>query len=294
MTTTEATRITVPAELEERLDRALGRDDSLDWAARAEATVKRLLSAWTLKPTGVVPSNTMALAVEVTDINGTSMVLKVPTTPAMGRMETDALGCWAEAPVPAVRRIDEESGAWLMEHLVDRPRRVNAVHAHVLASLLQRPAPPANGFPHVWESLEWRMEGAVSRNDRGEHPGRDQLDAAIDTIANLLDTTEDQVLLHGDYQSKNILFTAAGPHAIDPIPCIGDRHYDMALWVATADHSIESILTAADLSGDTARFAAWAWALAVIEQRHGADTGRISQLEIMARPWISAVVPLAA
>lgn len=281
---------TVPEALTATLSGLLGAGAASQWTQAAVDTVQRLCAEWDLAIAGPLTGGALSLVLEVEDRNRKSWVLKIPATTDMGKLEVDALGLWASGTGPQVHRIDPASGAWLMDYLETQAGEINAFHAHVLADMLHLPDAGIARFPLVDDAVQWRITSAYGRQDRGAHPAGGHLDEAVDTLKSLMSTTAGTVLLHGDYQAKNILLTPAGPRAIDPMPCRGDRDYDLALWVATSNHSADTAMAAAHLSADPSRFAAWAWALTIIERRIGWPAGPAEELYSLAQHWRRSAV----
>lgn len=285
---------TVPEALTATLSDLLGEGATSRWTQAAVDTVHRLCAEWDLEIIGPLTGGALSLVLEVKDPNKKSWVLKIPATSDMGQLEVDALGLWTSGTGPEVHRIDLTSGAWLMDYLETQSGEINAFHAHVLADILHLPDIGMARFPLLDDAVQWRITSAYGRKDRGAHPAAEHLDEAVATLSSLMSTTSGTVLLHGDYQAKNILLTPAGPRAIDPMPCRGDRDFDLALWVATSNHSADTATAAAHLSADPSRFAAWAWAMTIIERRNGWPSGPARELYALAQHWRSAVTELDA
>ena len=79
-------------------------------------------------------------------------------------------------------------------------------------------------------------ELARRRLGRAVEPGRaspeQKLDWALTKIAELERDPPADVLLHGDFDERNLLVCSRrGLCAIDPMPCSGDPAYDAAYWV---------------------------------------------------------------
>jgi streptomycin 6-kinase len=80
------------------------------------------------------------------------------------------------------------------------------------------------------------------------------------------------VLLHGDFQTKNLLEATGGAvAAIDPLPCVGDPAFDAATWSVLSPAPepiaarVEAIARA--LAWDPAPVARWAALLCALEYR---------------------------
>jgi streptomycin 6-kinase len=78
----------------------------------------------------------------------------------------------------------------------------------------------------------------------------------------------DDLVLHGDLETKNILVChKRGLAAIDPLACVGDPAYDAAYWAASAFPSGRRdegcALLAAALGLDPERVRSWASVVAI-------------------------------
>ena len=159
-------------------------------------------------------------------------------TPQDAQAEAAALAAWAHTGA-AVRLIDVHIGdcALLLDRIQpgaplpggDDPAAVQVVAG--LLSRLHRAAPAALPFPALEEiyvlfEAQARDDAACEQRTSGDPTrgaaGLRRLDAARAAAVSLCATTEQAVLLHGDFLDKNLLLGRAGYVAIDPIPGIGD------------------------------------------------------------------------
>ena len=66
---------------------------------------------------------------------------------------------------------------------------------------------------------------------RGAGRPQHKIEWAIDKAAELERSTRQEVLVHGDFDERNLLWSTRGLVAIDPWPCVGDPAYDAGYWV---------------------------------------------------------------
>ena len=146
-----------------------------------------------------------------------------------------------------------------------RPRCLSALHA--------AGAVATGRLPPLRAALDDRLRRAAQRCALpGNDVGRALHARAAAVLAAAARRRRPQVLLHGDFQAKNLLAAADGTvRAIDPLPCIGDPAFDAATWsVLCASPEpiaarVERIARA--LGCDPAPIGAWAALLCALEYR---------------------------
>ncbi len=181
-------------------------------------------------------------------------------------------------PVPQVYRSDARTGVFAMQRIdPGSPLRhddADAV-APVLASLHAAGSAAARSgrFPPLHDGLRDRLRRAAQRcalpaND----VGRALHARAAAQLERPAEPLRPPVLLHGDFQTKNLLEAAGGAvAAIDPLPCVGDPAFDAATWSvlsptpAPIAARVEAIARA--LGCDPAPIARWAALLCALEYR---------------------------
>lgn len=183
-----------------------------------------------------------------TTASGDEVVLKLTPTPEAARREVAALGVWVDTGA-AVHLIDADfvQSALLLErirpatHLPSDDDPVAIEVAAALLSSLHQVSPGSFSFPaleEIFRQMERRSRGDAEYEQRTSGDptrgaaGLQRLDAARAVAMNLCATTEQPVLLHGDFLDKNLLRSATGYVAIDPIPCIGDPYSDIGFFAA--------------------------------------------------------------
>lgn len=232
---------------------------------------------WELALGELMAGGRLSACVAARDAGGLEVVLKVPTVAAAGIRELRALRRWSGCPVPAVVRADEDTGVFAMGRIRpgtdagdDDPRAAAAL----LHRLHAVPAPgPGDGFPPLQELLRDRLRRCAQRLAL---PGNDTGRRLHDRAAALLHgapapPVHAPVLVHGDFQPKNLLRGPGGSlHAIDPLPCLGDPAFDAATWCVLSSSPApiaERVDAMAACGWAAADVAQWAALLCALEYR---------------------------
>jgi streptomycin 6-kinase len=127
-----------------------------------------------------------------------------------------------------VLRADESLHALLLERIVPgtHPDPGEAPDVARVLRAIHVPAP--GGLPPLRDTVQRRLTWA---SDEGR-ASKEKLAWAMTTVAELERTAPHGVLLHGDFDERNLLVCdRRGLCAIDPLPCVGDPAYDVAYWV---------------------------------------------------------------
>ena len=177
---------------------------------------------------------------------------------------------------------DEDRGIALLERL--RPGRMlvdlddDAQQTQIAATVmrdLRREPPPPGALP---TARDWFVAFA---NYRAEHGSagplpRDVFEHGEETYASLLDSTTDDVLLHGDLHHYNVLSAERAPWlAIDPHGLTGDPVFEVGAWfgnpagISERPHLDRIIARRADILAETlgfdrARVLRWGFAYQVL------------------------------
>ena len=222
------------------------------WLDGLPALVEELAREWELELGPELVGGALAF---VCTVDG-DRVLKVAGAWDRPADEIEALRRWNGRASPRLLRADADRGALLLE-LISPGERATAATAggvaRVLAELHVEPG-PFRPLPEV----------ARRRVERAGEQGRARADAveqALATIAELARDAPPPVLLHGDFDDRNLLTCGrCGLAAIDPLPCNGDPAYDAAYWAHANGRPgrRERIAAIAAATGvDPARVAAW-------------------------------------
>lgn len=174
--------------------------------------------------------------------SGEPAVLKL--TPTSARQFTDpadeaaALRTWDGRGAVRLLAFDDDLGALLTSRAIpgtplgrgddaQAVRSVAAVLAHLHAVTADR-----SDFRPLGEVVEAYLERkavAVTGAATATLPVTQAREAARDLVA----STTDRALLHGDLMDKNLLLDHDCHIAIDPMPSTGDPHADIGFWAAS-------------------------------------------------------------
>ena len=237
--------------------RQLG-DEGRAWLDGLPPLVEELAQQWELELGRELVGGVLAF---VCAVDG-ERVLKVAGPWDRPADEIEALRRWAGAPAPRLLRDDADRGALLLERIRPGERATTATASEVaplLATLHTEPGP-------------FRPLAVVARRrvERAAEQGRARAEAverALGTIAELDRDAPPPVLLHGDFDDRNLLTCASrGLAAIDPLPCAGDPAYDAACWAhanGRPDRRERIAAIAAATGFDPERVRAWSEVVAV-------------------------------
>lgn len=238
--------------------RQLG-DEGRAWLDGLPALVGELAEEWRLELGRELVGGVLGFVCEVAG----ERVLKVAGPWDRPADEIAALRRWNAGPAPRLLRADETRGALLLERIRPGEAAKNA-GAEAIAELL--------GRLHVapWSDLRPLDRVASRRVALALQQGRaseERASAALETIAALSADAPARVLLHGDFDDRNLLVCdRRGLAAIDPLPCAGEPAYDAAYWAHANGRPgrRERIAAIAAATGlDPARVRAWCDVVAV-------------------------------
>lgn len=270
---------TLPAKLVAAIESNLGPTDTLAFLSKSVETANNLAQSWSITIEEVLTGGVMSLCVRGSDLAGNQVVLKVPANKESGHCEIAALRSWSEG-APKLIAHDEETAAFLMEFIQSIDAIIDADELFRLADRLHQNVPETDyEFPNLSVIIDIRIQWAEERfsMERYSEHCKD-LETAKSIIKQLLNSTTEVALLHGDLQRKNLLVSSDGLHAIDPLACIGDPVFDSAFWLALVHHDrpLKDILfqySEGRSAEEYQRFFCWVWALSVIENRPWEEFG---------------------
>ncbi|QOD05860.1 aminoglycoside phosphotransferase family protein [Pseudarthrobacter sp. BIM B-2242] len=264
-TTLLAAPLVIPESLRRNI--AYFRGDAADaWLADALDLAQRLADSWHVAPETILEGGAMSLCMLCRLEDGSAAVLKIPESRGAGTAESSALQMWSKS-APDVLATDQRSGAFLMEFITATGTQPNEED---IAGLLDRLHVPTTPRLHPLDDVLQARIGAAAARFTGLAPETGALQDAAAVIA-ALQRTAQPTTVHGDFQAKNVIHTATGALAIDPLPAAGDPYSDLGLWIGTGSGGPRSaaIWHYSEAAADPRRLLAWAWALTVLEFRHG-------------------------
>lgn len=177
--------------------------------------------------------------------NGTPVVLKLGHPHRESEHEADALEWWDGVGAIRLLARDESGNALVLERCEPGTplSRLEADAAlDILIGLLPRLWRPAGPPFHALADEATWWASSLPGKWRGDPR---LLDAALDAIATLSPTQGDQVLLHQDLHSDNVLAAQREPWlVIDPKPLLGEREFAVAPIVRGSElgHSRKDVL----------------------------------------------------
>jgi streptomycin 6-kinase len=271
----------VPSEFEHFIARHFG-SPGREWLDRLPGIVDRYRLEWHLDVGRFLRGGLMSASMDVQTAEGGPAVLKIngPWTPP--RRETLALTLWAGGPTPRLLRADEAGGALLLERIYPGEQFAGGTEEQdiervgvLLAALHapEAPVPATEELPSLAEVVEEQIATAGAEAAARSVHEAEELQPRLDTARGMAADLEGSwngrpVLLHGDFENKNILTcTERGLAAIDPLPCLGDPAYDAGYWAVGdlppegADRRCE--LLARTLELDPKRVRGWASVVAL-------------------------------
>ena len=257
-----------------------GADVAATWLPEAARHAERLCSRWGLVPLAPAGDGVQSLVLYAAAPGGVTVVLKVPSSPAAGAREHEALVRWASAPVPGVTAFDPAAGALLLQQLEPAPLGYTAGEVLTLARRLHVAPPP--GTEPVETTCRLLLRAAQRHHVGRVTAAQHQADLAVaEELMSDMAGVGERVLLHGDLLHKNLLTTRRGLYAIDPQPVSGPAELELARWVAWGgsdhvtdfDQLVRELLAAVPGEGDDSldaeRLVQWTWAVSVCENKPG-------------------------
>lgn len=279
-----------------------------EWLERLPATIAECERRWSLKvlpPFQPLSYNYVAPAVRA---DGAEVVLKLGVPNPELRTEIEALRLYEGRGIVRLLDADAEKGILLLERLrqgvplssLEDDEQATTIAAQVMRQLW-RPAPPDHPFPTVakW-GLGFRRLRAEFNGGTGPFP-RALVVAAETLFTELLASSAEPVLLHGDLHHENILSAERQPWlALDPKGVVGEPAYETGALLRNpfphllAWPNVHRILArrvdqlTEELRFDRERLVAWGLAQAVLsawwdyeDHGHGWEQG-IACAELMA------------
>ncbi|MGH2873572.1 MAG: phosphotransferase [Solirubrobacteraceae bacterium] len=202
------------------------------------------------------------------------VVLKVVPLVAEGRAEIAGLLARDGHRVPTLLCHDLAAVALLLSRVRERPLAQGELDVGSVGELLRglhlRVDSPPEYVPWLRDRLRahWASRVDVNR-DRGRMLPDGLVADAASSVERLCASWSRPVLLHGDFERRNILYSEDGAVAIDSPAAAGDPGYDAAWWLLSecADNAElfrhDAIVLAGALAYPMQRIWSWAWPLAV-------------------------------
>jgi len=252
-------RYRLPEPLPDGL-RAIGVEESgRAWLAMLPRLVAEVVERWQLHIGKPYLDASASLTLRAADRHGNPVVLKLQFPHREAEHEAAALMAWNGVGAARLLAHDPDRHALLLERC--RPGRPlyeldQDAALDVLIELLPRLWRPAEQpFTSLTqEAARWTKTLPLLWQQAGRPFGRQLIDAAVAVIGELAFSQGEQVLLHQDLHTGNVLRAEREPWlVIDPKPLHGEREFGLAPIVRGAElgHSRKDVLRRLDrLSGE--------------------------------------------
>jgi streptomycin 6-kinase len=262
----------LPDPLPEGL-RAIG-DDAAGraWLAMLPRILDEAAERWQLDLGDALPDASASLTLRALDARGEPIVLKLQFPHREAEHEAAALARWNGNGAVRLLDHDPERHALLLERCLPGTPLFELdqdAALDVLIGLLPRLWQPAEQpFTSLAAEAAYWTETLPTAWDRAGRPfERRLLEAAFTSIEELTSTQGEQVLLHQDLHTGNVLRAEREPWlVIDPKPLLGEREFGLAPIVRGAElgHSRARVLhrldrLTAELRLDRDRARGWAF-----------------------------------
>ena len=241
-------------------------DEGRAWVASLPEVLGQLAASWALELGPELPGGLLSCVVSATTAAGEPVVVKLPSPWDRGVDERECLRRWAGIGAPALLRVDDASGAFLLERIVPGTTVVDAAAADAASLLQQLQIARFDGLRDLVETVGARLDRAAA----GATASEAKLSWARAAVSRLAIDAPPPVLVHGDFDERNLLRCARrGLCAIDPLPAAGDGLYDAAYWVHATGRPgrrarFEAMAAALGLtSGGRARLRDWCGVIGV-------------------------------
>jgi streptomycin 6-kinase len=211
------------------------------WLRALPDLIDRLAARWSLTLGPHFPEIGYNYVAPATRADGTPAVFKVSRYIDDTRNEIAAMRLWDGDGAARLLEADPELGAQLIERLEPGTMLTEVADANdddatvIAAGVLRhlwRPAPAVHGLRPLasWLDAYDRNREALSQGARGFPPAIFRRADAM--RRDLLASSEEQTVLHGDLHHFNILRARRAPWlAIDPHGLVGDRCFDICQFL---------------------------------------------------------------
>ncbi len=198
------------------------------WIADLPTTHAELANRWQLELGPELPGGLLSRVREARRADGSAAILKIGAPWPRARDEIAALRAWGGNKATELLDADDALGALLLERIQPGTHPASASADEVGAILGALHIPPLADVETLGELARRRIARAL---DQGR-ASSSKAEWALARVAYLERDPPQAVLLHGDFDERNLLVCARrGLCAIDPLPCTGDPAYDAAYWV---------------------------------------------------------------
>ncbi|MDQ0270511.1 aminoglycoside phosphotransferase family protein [Cytobacillus purgationiresistens] len=204
-----------------------------EWLQQLPTLISYCEEKWSIKILQPYDLSYNYVAPAITDA-GEHYVIKLRVPDKEFKDEVNFLRFYKGDGIVRLMAEDIEKGIILMEQLspgkslkfVENDQESVAIAANAISSLW-RPVPSGQDFPHVRDLAEG-LNGIRKKFNGGTGPfDRNLVGLAEKWFPKLIASTEQEVLLHGDFHHENILLNENDWIIIDPKGLIGEADYDI-------------------------------------------------------------------
>jgi streptomycin 6-kinase len=220
------------------------------WLEQLPVLLDEVVERWQLSIGDAFREASASLTLRATKVGGEPVVLKLQYPHREAEHEAEALAHWDGNGAVRLLAHDPDRHALLLEHCepgtplfeLDQDAALD-----VLIELLPRLWQPSDRpFTSLAdEAAHWAATLPAAWARAGRPFERDLLATALEAIGELASTQGEEVLLHQDLHTGNVLSAAREPWlAIDPKPLLGEREFGLAPIVRGAElgHSRAHVL----------------------------------------------------
>jgi streptomycin 6-kinase len=204
------------------------------WLERVPQLLNDCAAEWALRLGPAYPQGAAGYAVRAKLDDGTLAVLKLVFPHREAEHEADALRTWGGDGAVELLRYDAERWAMLIERCEPGTLLAHSepdTALDVLVALLPRLWKRVDGLFHTLaDEVAWWLSDLPSEWERAGRPFEDELlEYTMETLAALAGSQGEQVLLHQDLHTDNVLAAQREPWlVIDPKPLVGEREFAVA------------------------------------------------------------------
>lgn len=238
--------VSIPKDVAQRVV-AVFAERGVEWLEQFPRLVADLAAQWQLIEIGIpFPGTRAGFVAPVVGPTGREMVLKISPAPAEIRHEALALEYWGGRGAVRLEATDSSRGALLLERVVpghslealalSDDRAATEVASGVIAELQCVGSPPPKDLPTI---ETWLVSLQLSA--RPDAPGQlAQVCREAQVVAHdLLCTSDDWVVLHGDLHHDNVLSVGhEGWIATDPKGLLGPHELETAALLRNPRHHV--------------------------------------------------------
>jgi streptomycin 6-kinase len=205
-----------------------------DWRERVPELLEAAVARWGLTLGAAYPPGAAGHVVRATLADGAPAVLKLVFPHREAEHEADALARWDGEGAVRLLAVDDEGWSFVMERcepgeLLARSEPDTALD--VLVGILPRLWLPAvEPFRTLADEVAVWLDEIPGAWELAERPvDRSLLDETMDALLELSSSQGEQVLLHQDLHTDNVLAAEREPWlVIDPKPLRGEREFSVA------------------------------------------------------------------